>query len=79
MRSEVIGRDVDPCSEVHFTWIGFMLVIIAEGFEAMKSAAFQFLLANKSFTMWEGMYFVSPASLIFLGIALFFMARRVSV
>jgi hypothetical protein len=91
-----------------------------EGFEAAKSAAFQFLLANKSFTMWEGMaglykltlqmtlsltapgfnpcicnliswfskrvffpngstcttyntYFVSPASLIFLGSAIFCM------
>lgn len=41
--------------------------------EAMKSAAFQFLLANKYFTMWEGIYFVSPASLIFLGTAIYFL------
>lgn len=58
---------------MHFTWIGFILVVGAEFFEALKSAAFQFLLANKSFTMWEGMYFVSPASLIFLWLAIYFL------
>lgn len=69
----VAGAAFAAYSEVHFTWIGFVLVIMAEAFEALKSAAFQFLLANKSFTMWEGMYFVSPASLIFLGIAIYLM------
>lgn len=67
----VAGAAFAAYSEVHFTWIGFVLVITAEAFEAMKSAAFQFLLANKSFTMWEGMFFVSPASLVFLGIAIY--------
>ena len=32
------------------------LPVIVNPFEALKSAAFQFLLANKSFSMWEGMY-----------------------
>lgn len=64
----VVGTAVAAYAEVHFTWIGIALIFVAEFFEAIKSACFQFLLANKSFTMWEGMYFVSPASLIFLGI-----------
>ena len=67
----VFGAAVAAYAEVHFTWIGIGLVVTAESFEALKSAAFQFLLANKSFSMWEGMYFVSPASLIFLGIAIY--------
>ena len=58
----VFGAAVAAYAEVHFTWIGIGLVVTAESFEALKSAAFQFLLANKSFSMWEGMYFVSPAS-----------------
>ena len=69
----VFGAAVAAYAEVHFTWIGIGLVVTAESFEALKSAAFQFLLANKSFSMWEGMYFVSPASLIFLGIAIYSM------
>lgn len=69
----VFGAAVAAYAEVHFTWIGIGLVVTAESFEALKSAAFQFLLANKSFSMWEGMYFVSPASLIFLGIAIYTM------
>merc|ERR1719478_1307238 len=69
----VFGAAVAAYAEVHFTWIGIGLVVTAESFEALKSAAFQFLLANKSFSMWEGMYFVSPASLLFLGIAIYTM------
>ena len=69
----VAGATFAAYAEPHFTWIGFALVVAAEVFEAFKSAAFQFLLANKSFTMWEGMYFVSPASLIFLSAAIYFM------
>jgi drug/metabolite transporter (DMT)-like permease len=69
----VIGTAVAAFAEVHFTWIGIGLIVVAETFEAIKSACFQFLLANKSFTMWEGMYFVSPASLIFLSILIYSM------
>mmetsp|Transcript_34714 Transcript_34714/g.87075 ORF Transcript_34714/g.87075 Transcript_34714/m.87075 type:complete len:339 (-) Transcript_34714:190-1206(-) len=69
----VFGAAFAAYAEVHFTWVGFILVIIAEVFEAIKTAAYQFLLANKSFTMWEGMYFVSPASLIFLGGGIYFL------
>ena len=66
----VVGAVICAGNEVHFTWIGVCLVLVAETTEACKAAAFQFLLANKSFTMWEGMYFVSPASLVFLGTAI---------
>ena len=69
----VAGAAYAAWGEVHFTWIGMILVVTAEAVEAMKSAAYQFLLANKSFTMWEGMYFVSPAALIFLSIAIYFL------
>ena len=55
----VIGTAVAAYAEVHFTWVGIALITVAETFEAIKSACYQFLLANKSFTMWEGMYFVS--------------------
>ena len=67
----VFGAAVAAYAEVHFTWIGIGLVVTAESFEALKSAAFQFLLANKSFSMWEGMYFVSPAALVFLSILIY--------
>ena len=69
----VIGTAVAAYAEVHFTWIGIALIFVAELFEAIKSACYQFLLANKSFTMWEGMYFVSPAALIFLSILIYFL------
>merc|ERR1712216_773842 len=58
--------------ETSFTWVGFTLIFGAELTEAFKNALMQFLLANKKFSMWEGMYFISPASLIFLLLA----ARR---
>ena len=69
----VVGTAVAAYAEVHFTWIGIALIFVAELFEAIKSACYQFLLANKSFTMWEGMYFVSPAALIFLSILIYFL------
>ena len=47
----VIGTAVAAYAEVHFTWIGIALIFVAELFEAIKSACYQFLLANKSFTM----------------------------
>ena len=53
----------DVCGGNPGTRIGVGLVLAAEMFEAFKCAGYQFLLANKSFSMWEGMYFVSPASL----------------
>jgi drug/metabolite transporter (DMT)-like permease len=67
----VIGTAVAAYAEVHFTWVGIALITVAETFEAIKSACYQFLLANKSFTMWEGMYFVSPAALVFLSILIY--------
>ena len=75
----VIGTAVAAYAEVHFTWIGIALIFVAEFFEAIKSACFQFLLANKSFTMWEGMYFVSPASLVFLVILIYALELKAMI
>jgi len=60
------GTLISSLGEMQFTWIGFALILGAELTEAFKNAAMQFLLANKKFSMWEGMFFISPASLIFL-------------
>jgi len=60
------GTFIASLGELKFTWIGFMLILGAELTEAFKNAAMQFLLANKKFSMWEGMFFISPASLLFL-------------
>jgi drug/metabolite transporter (DMT)-like permease len=60
------GTLMSSLGEMNFTWIGFALIVGAEVCEAFKNAAMQFLLANKKFSMWEGMFFISPASLIFL-------------
>jgi len=63
----ILGTFVASLGEMNFTAIGFLLIFGAEVTEAFKNACMQFLLANKKFSMWEGMYFISPASLIFLG------------
>jgi drug/metabolite transporter (DMT)-like permease len=65
----VIGTMMAAWGDVSFTAIGFLCIFVAEMSEAAKSAWMQFLLANKSFSMWEGLYFISPASLFFLFIA----------
>lgn len=65
----ILGTLVASLGEMNFTWIGFALIFGAEVTEAVKNALMQFLLANKKFSMWEGMYFISPASLFFLTIA----------
>ena len=65
----ILGTFVASMGEMNFTTIGFLLIFGAEVTEAFKNACMQFLLANKKFSMWEGMYFISPASLIFLGTA----------
>lgn len=63
------GTLIASLGETSFTWVGFALIFGAELTEAFKNALMQFLLANKKFSMWEGMYFISPASLIFLLLA----------
>lgn len=65
----IFGTLIASLGETQFTWIGFTLILGAEVTEAVKNALMQFLLANKKFSMWEGMYFISPASLFFLTIA----------
>ncbi len=65
----VFGTLMAAWGDVSFTAIGFACILVAELSEAAKSAWMQFLLANKSFSMWEGLYFISPASLFFLFVA----------
>lgn len=65
----IFGTLIASLGETAFTWIGFSLILGAEVTEAVKNALMQFLLANKKFSMWEGMYFISPASLCFLTVA----------
>ena len=65
----VVGTMLAAWGDVSFTMTGFTCILVAELSEASKSAWMQFLLANKSFSMWEGLYFISPASLFFLFIA----------
>ena len=65
----VVGTLMAAWGDVSFTAVGFTCILVAELSEAAKSAWMQFLLANKSFSMWEGLYFISPASLFFLFVA----------
>ena len=65
----VFGTLMAAWGDVSFTAIGFACILVAELSEAAKSAWMQFLLANRSFSMWEGLYFISPASLFFLFVA----------
>ena len=58
----VSGCVVAAYGELHLSVTGLTLIVIAELNEGTKNAAMQFLLANKKFSMWEGMYFFSPAS-----------------
>ena len=58
----VVGTLMAAWGDVSFTAVGFTCILVAELREAAKSAWMQFLLANKSFSMWEGLYFISPAS-----------------
>lgn len=47
--------------------LGLLCMLICEVAEAFRSAGMQYLLANKSFTLFDGLYYFSPATLIFLG------------
>ena len=47
--------------------LGLGCMLVCEVAEAFRSAGMQYLLAARSFSLFDGMYYFSPATLIFLG------------
>ena len=46
--------------------LGILCMLVCEVAEAFRSAGMQYLLAARSFSLFDGMYYFSPATLIFL-------------
>ena len=46
--------------------LGLGCMLICEIAEAFRSAGMQYLLANRSFSLFDGLYYFSPATLLFL-------------
>ena len=65
--------------EAHVTAFGLACMFIAEISEAFRSVGVQYLIANKRFSLFNGMYYFSPATLVFLmALSAAFEARTLS-
>jgi|TARA_B110000977_G_scaffold201845_1_gene299236 drug/metabolite transporter (DMT)-like permease len=53
-------------TEAKSAQLGLACMLICEVAEAFRSAGMQYLLATKSFSLFDGMYYFSPATLLFL-------------
>jgi drug/metabolite transporter (DMT)-like permease len=64
----VAGCFTASSGEVHAksAQLGLVCMLVCEVAEAFRSAGLQYLLASKSFTLFDGLYYFSPATLIFL-------------
>ena len=63
------GTSMAVWGDVSITAVGLFCIFTAEVSEAARLMLMQILLANKSFSVWEGMYFVSPGILFWLFVA----------
>ena len=57
--------------EARSAQLGLLCMLICEVAEAFRSAGMQYLLASKSFSLFDGMYYFSPATLLFLVILVY--------
>ena len=67
------GTALAAYGEIHFQWIGIVMMFSSEFSEACRMAVLQYLLGNLRFELVEGLYVMAPASFGFLalGIACF--------
>lgn len=69
----MLGCFVASWGEAHVTIFGMLCMLVAEVAEAFRSVGVQYLIANKRFSLFSGMYYFSPATLVFLmGLSLLF-------
>jgi len=62
----MFGCFIASWGEAHVTLFGLACMLIAEVAEAFRSVGVQYLIANKRFSLLNGMYYFSPATLVFL-------------
>lgn len=69
----MIGCFVAAWGEAHVTAFGLGCMLTAEVAEAFRSVGVQYLIANRKFSLFNGMYYFSPATLVFImGLSLVF-------
>lgn len=61
--------------EAHVTLFGLACMLVAEVSEAFRSVGVQYLIANRKFSLFNGMYYFSPATLVFLMLLSFIFER----
>lgn len=62
----MFGCFIASWGEAHVTVFGLACMLAAEVAEAFRSVGIQYLIANKKFSLFNGMYYFSPATLVFL-------------
>jgi drug/metabolite transporter (DMT)-like permease len=62
----MIGCFIAAWGEAHVTMFGLACMLTAEIAEAFRSVGIQYLISNKKFSLFNGMYYFSPATLVFL-------------
>ena len=72
-----IGTSVSSYGELHFSMVGFIVIMTAQFSEGIKLVLSQILMTNLKFSVWEGMYYMGPASSFWLlvGVALHELPR----
>ena len=68
-----LGMAVACATEETFTTLGLVLMIMGEASEAMRMVLFQHFMANRGFSLMEGLFYTCPANFFFLsvGVAIF--------
>lgn len=61
-----IGTSVSSYGELHFSAVGFLVIMCAQFSEGIKLVLSQILMTNLKFSIWEGMYYMGPASAFWL-------------
>jgi drug/metabolite transporter (DMT)-like permease len=62
----MLGCFVAAWGEAHVTMFGLACMLAAEVAEAFRSVGIQYLISNKKFSLFNGMLYFSPATLVFL-------------
>jgi len=64
----VSGTFASVVGEVGFSWFGLFIMFMSEFFESTKLVCMQILLRNFKFSVIEGLYFMAPAAVFWLGL-----------
>ena len=62
----VLGTTVSAFGEIRFSWLGTGIMLFAEFCECARLAMQQVLLKNLKFSVIEGLFYMTPAALVFL-------------